>query len=278
MVVFTLGQTGGRPAAVYRIPTGQTTSFSGMTQIFGPRLLFNNGVVGAAGRGRPTPGSLFTVYGANLALEEFSIATAFPMPVMLGRVGLVVNGAQVPLQATTPWQINAQLPQSITTGLGLFQVRYENGVQVSGVNSAIDEFSPATFIVSTPSSQAEGYQQAAAIHPATGAVVDPATPARPGDVISIYGAGFGRTTRPVDAGTPSPSNPPLETIQTPRLFIGGREAVVTFSGLAPNFAGLYQVNAIIPAGLARGVQQLEWLLPNGTRVPGGAIFVSNATQ
>jgi adhesin/invasin len=36
--------------------------------------------------------------------------------------------------------------------------------------------------------------------------------------------------------------------------MGGVNAPVSFSGLAPGFVGLYQVNAEVPAGLASGNQ------------------------
>jgi minor extracellular serine protease Vpr len=38
--------------------------------------------------------------------------------------------------------------------------------------------------------------------------------------------------------------------------IGGANAAVSFSGLAPGFVGLYQVNAVVPAGLASGNQSV----------------------
>ena len=40
--------------------------------------------------------------------------------------------------------------------------------------------------------------------------------------------------------------------------IGGRDATVTFAGLAPGMAGVYQVNAIVPSGLAPGMQGVGW--------------------
>jgi uncharacterized protein (TIGR03437 family) len=36
--------------------------------------------------------------------------------------------------------------------------------------------------------------------------------------------------------------------------IGGTKAIVSFSGLAPGFVGLYQVNAEVPEGLTAGNQ------------------------
>jgi uncharacterized protein (TIGR03437 family) len=46
---------------------------------------------------------------------------------------------------------------------------------------------------------------------------------------------------------------PLSRTQTqPTVTIGGVTAVVQFSGLAPGFAGLYQVNVQIPQGVPTG--------------------------
>ena len=38
----------------------------------------------------------------------------------------------------------------------------------------------------------------------------------------------------------------------PAVVIGGEVATVLFSGLAPGFVGLYQVNALVPAGAGAG--------------------------
>jgi len=80
----------------------------------------------------------------------------------------------------------------------------------------------------------------------SGQFYDPGNPARPGDVIVIYCAGLGEVSPPVPAGAAAPATPLSLVTAKVSLVIGGREARVLFAGLAPGYAGLYQVNAIVP--------------------------------
>jgi uncharacterized protein (TIGR03437 family) len=72
--------------------------------------------------------------------------------------------------------------------------------------------------------------------------------------------------------TPAPRlSPPLNrggslynSVIVPQVTIGGLPAQVAFSGLSPGFAGLYQVNAIVPAGVSPGDSvPLRVSTPNG---------------
>jgi adhesin/invasin len=57
----------------------------------------------------------------------------------------------------------------------------------------------------------------------------------------------------VKEGLPAPATPPLSTTVNPvTVTIGGKAAQVAFSGLTPGYAGLYQVNAVVPAGITTG--------------------------
>ena len=53
--------------------------------------------------------------------------------------------------------------------------------------------------------------------------------------------------------------------------IAGIAADVAFSGLAPGFVGLYQVNVQVPAGVPSGTQEVEILI-NG--VPGNTVTIA----
>jgi uncharacterized protein (TIGR03437 family) len=74
-------------------------------------------------------------------------------------------------------------------------------------------------------------------------------PAKRGEFISIFCTGLGDVTnRPPSGAAGVVINPfwgltmPSTTISVPVASIGGIRAPVTFSGLAPGFVGLYQVN------------------------------------
>ena len=81
-----------------------------------------------------------------------------------------------------------------------------------------------------------------------------ANPATAGEVLVVYGTNLGAVSpTPADgaAGTGKEM-----TVATPRLTIGGFNAPVSFSGMAADFVGLYQVNVQVPKGLASGNQPL----------------------
>lgn len=256
-VAFALGPQNGAPAAVYRIPADSVRDLRSFQGVYAPRFVNANGVVSATGYGAPSPGSLISLYGVNLAADELTQAQSFPLPTSLKEVSLLVNGQALPLLASTPWQINAQLPQTVVAGTAAFQIGYAGGVRLPAVSVAVQSSSPENFFFPFTRGQL-GYSQAAAFHAGTGVAADIDHPAAAGEALEIYGLGMGVTDPMVEAGVASPASPPARALQTPRLQIGGKDAVVVFAGLAPGFAGVYQVNAIVPAGLSPGLHTVTW--------------------
>jgi len=261
-VIFTLGPVTGSGASIYRIPSDAPSEPRARFNIFAPHFLSANGVADATSTSAPSPGSLFTVYGANLAVDELTQAAAFPLPPALAGLSLLVNGQAVPLLAVTPWQVNAQLPQTVSAGIVAIQGRPATGAALAPISVTVASTAPANFAY--PFVQGRlAYQQAAAFHAGTALPADMDHPVAAGDTIEIYGVGFGVTDPTVEAGLPSPSLPLAKAVQTPHVVIGGRDAVVTFAGLAPGYAGVYHVNVIVPAGLTSGMQTLGWRGPAG---------------
>ncbi|MDQ6708880.1 MAG: hypothetical protein M3Z85_23215, partial [Acidobacteriota bacterium] len=71
------------------------------------------------------------------------------------------------------------------------------------------------------------------------------TPARAGEVILLYGTGFGPTDPVIPPGQVTNK---VATITTPlTITIGGSPATISFKGLVPPFAQLYQFNVQVPA-------------------------------
>jgi uncharacterized protein (TIGR03437 family) len=99
----------------------------------------------------------------------------------------------------------------------------------------------------------DGSKSVAAINATSGKRVGPATlgaefePAQPGDIVQLYATGLGLTNPPFAAGQLPPNDasgarpaPPVTVI------VDGLNAEVQYAGTAPGFAGLYQINVVIP--------------------------------
>src|SRR5262249_54017683 len=72
----------------------------------------------------------------------------------------------------------------------------------------------------------------------------PGRPAKPGEIISVYGTGFGATQPAISATALVPSALPLARPQDLRIRIGGVDAAIAFAGLVS--PGLYQFNVTVP--------------------------------
>jgi uncharacterized protein (TIGR03437 family) len=55
-------------------------------------------------------------------------------------------------------------------------------------------------------------------------------------------------------GNAAPLDPLATTIANPAVRVGDATAEVLYSGLAPGFVGLYQINFIVPWGAPLGLQ------------------------
>jgi len=78
----------------------------------------------------------------------------------------------------------------------------------------------------------------------------PTAPASSGDALVIYCTGLGSVSPPVPAGAAASLTQLSSTDDPVTVTVGGQPAKVLFAGLAPGFAGLYQVNVTVPAGIA----------------------------
>jgi uncharacterized protein (TIGR03437 family) len=222
---------------------GNVTIIGSVNQNPDPPVVSPGGVVSAASflQGAPlAPGGLISIYGTKLS-DATAMATSLPLEPELQNVVVQIGTTQLPLQYVGAGQINAILPYGVNTNTTHPLVVLRAGHQ-SNVNFVqIADAQPAIFKT--------GAQQGAILDQ-NNQLIQPGNPARAGAVAVIFCTGLGAVNADVQAGMPAPGSPPATTLSPISVSIGGLDAPVQFSGLAPGFAGLYQVNVLIPAGVS----------------------------
>ena len=204
-----------------------------------------------------TAGSIASLFGTGLASMQ-AVAESLPVSTTLGGVTVRLNGIPAPVFFISPLQINFQIPWELEgQPQATVTVTADGFTGAATVNLA--GTSPRIFAINQ-----QGSGQGAILIVGTGEVAAPPAsiperttrPVKRGEFISIYCTGLGPVNNQPATGTAALSNPLSTTATAPVVTVGGVLAAVSFSGLAPGFVGLYQVD----------VQVLE-STPMGTRYP-----------
>ena len=207
-------------------------------------VLFDDGVVEGAGftKRRPlAPGGIISLFGERFATDSFE-ATQLPLERDLGGDSVRIGDEKAPLFFVGPDQINAQVPFDLRPGDSVSVAISVGGLLTAPQNYLIAPAQPGIFF-----DFASGN---AAILDGQSQPVTPQNPARLGDTLQIFCTGLGAVDVPVETGDRAP---PFSTVQLPvTVTIGGIDAPVVYQGLAPNFVGLYQVNAVVPSDVKPG--------------------------
>ena len=242
-----------------------------------PVLRATNGASYACGSGCAVPGSpeafdqLFLAPGVLAAVfpvpvtstwEPFTanpvLNSTLPIPTTLGGIQVFVNDYASPLVFVGSGQVNLVVPiEAPTSGTAELVVVSTATSQILGSGSVtMSAHSPGFFTANS-----NGIGQVAALNcnqtPCENTKNGPGNPANQGSVLQLYLTGQGLVpNQPADGVAPTGA---LSTPSVPAVYIGGSLATIDYSGLAPGYPGLWQINITIPQnpialqGFATGV-------------------------
>lgn len=219
------------------------------------------------------PGEWVSIFGSNLAGGTVLWNNDFPTS--LGGTKVEIDGKLAYLQFVSPGQINLQAPDDTATGpvpvvvttaagsvtatvtlsefapsFDLFDTKHVSGIIIR--SNGTGAYGGGTYDLLGPTGRSLGYATVAA---------------QAGDVVELFGVGFGPTTPAVRAGAPftgaAPSNYPVS------LYINGVAVKTRFVGLSS--AGLFQINLVVPSGLGEGDVSIQATV-GGMQTQAGAVF------
>jgi uncharacterized protein (TIGR03437 family) len=186
------------------------------------------------------PGMIFTVFGSFAGVGKKS-ALAFPLPNTIEGLSLSIGAASCPLLYVSATQVNAIAPANLALGSSTLVVK---------LNSSILASVPVLVLGSAPDLFMNGTHAAALNGDYT--INSSGNPVHAGTTLILYATGQGAVNNTPPDGAPARSSPLSHTQAGTTATLGGLTAKVFYSGLAPGFSGLAQINILVPAALPTG--------------------------
>jgi uncharacterized protein (TIGR03437 family) len=211
-------------------------------------------------------GSWVAIQGANLSnstgIWQSSDFSGNNLPIVVDGVSVTIDGKPAFVEYVSPTQINVQAPSNNSTG-AVSVVVTNNGRTSAPATAQLQTAAPAFFMSSRSSVSASvipGYTPVSA-----------SAPAMPGDLVVLWGTGFGPTNPATAAGTVVSNAPATSTL--PIVTVGGMQVPVVSSVLTTGTAGLYQITIQLPANVLTGTPAVQASIGGVQTQSGVTIFV-----
>ncbi|MBM3725081.1 MAG: hypothetical protein FJW40_06625 [Acidobacteria bacterium] len=216
------------------------------------------------------PGSMASVRGANLANTSLTGPRA-PLAQTLGGVVVRIAGyplpgehTVLPLFSIAPARIDFQVPAELPEDRYTLVVTRAGAPDVRAVMKVVRN-APGLF------TQRDGELEIALATHASGLPVNSQNPARPGEVITVYGTGFGAYDKPPLDGFPVPEEDPSTITDPIDAMVGDTVVEARQAQAAPGNIGLNIVRFTVPERtgsgrlriVANGVPSNTVVLPAG---------------
>ena len=177
------------------------------------------------------PGSVFSIYGVNLAPQS-EIGPPNPLAQTLAGVMVRIGQRLLPLLFVSPEQINAQLPWDLNEGTHTLAVRWEGKPEVAATFDVV-RYAPGLFVAQTIDSQSFGL-----FAHENGASITPASPARMGEVVTLFGTGSGPYKRTPPEGFILPEIVDFQLADPVELVCNGIPFQPLYAGTAARAVGI----------------------------------------
>ncbi len=217
------------------------------------------------------PGSWATIYGTGLSTvtdswDKYIVDGKYPTT--FDGVTVTIGGEPAYLSYITPAQINFIVPD---VGAGTQPVVVKNSVGTGAAFSAtVGSAGPAFFL--WPNNQAVATLLNYSFVAESGTFAGLATaPAKPGDVVVLWGTGFGPTNPSAPPGEETPGTGTYSTTTLPTVTLNNIPVMVYGAALAAGDGGLYQVAIQVPSTMANGEWPVQATI-NGVKSPAGVVL------
>ncbi|MDA0206017.1 MAG: hypothetical protein O2795_11810, partial [Acidobacteria bacterium] len=279
---------------VTRLTTAAGNDFN--PQLFGnfsfgqPPAIFADGVILANLAPKVetiSPLSIISIFGMDLSSETI----LFPnldgegrIDTILGGTCVEIGGERAPIFAITPTQANVQTPGTPTAGpVGVVMIRDCDTPLATRSSVEMVTMSEATpgFFIFNPVAN-DGFIAArfndgfAAVAPDAlfSDQFGPSRPAKPGDIMLLFGTGWGETDPALATGRLASGAATVLDGANPMVTVGGIPLAaedILYVGVTPGTAGLFQLAIRIPEGTTPGNKQVV-LTVYGKSTPVGPVI------
>lgn len=195
------------------------------------------------------PGSVIAIYGASLAGEAV-VGPENPLLQTLGDVTVRVGSRLLPLFFVSPEQINAQLPPDLEPGTHRLVVRWEGKPEVEGPFEAVRN-APGLFQQRVDDLAWGTFARA------DGSLVTASSPARRGEMLTLYGNGFGPYDNMPPAGFAVPEGLRYRLVDAVVIVAGDREWQPVDALAAAGKTGIDALRFRIPEDAPAGTMELK---------------------